>query len=167
MTREDGSDEVSDPVGAASDLAEDAPALQRGNGLFADAADLCVGGVVAALPPLEFPAADRHPNVSPRRLVRAISPGRQPGGAQRLDDSGAAGGGQVVRGTGQRGRGPQPFASRELRCGRRSRPRSARRRPSSRATTGCVITCRNGSPGVSVVPTARSSPVRRRPRGRA
>ena len=42
MKGEDGSDKVSDPVSAASDLAEDSPALQRGNGLFAGAADLGV-----------------------------------------------------------------------------------------------------------------------------
>ncbi|EGJ76270.1 putative IS493-like transposase [Streptomyces sp. Tu6071] len=50
--------------------------------------------------------------MSPRRLARAVGPGRQPSGAQGLHDPVGAGGGQVVGGTGQRRRGPQQCAVR-------------------------------------------------------
>src|SRR5882757_7794067 len=42
-----------DPVGAAAELPKEAPVLEGGHGALAEAADLGVGGVVAALPSLE------------------------------------------------------------------------------------------------------------------
>jgi hypothetical protein len=66
---EDGLHDVGDPVGAAAELPQEAPPLKGGHGLFAKAADLGVGGVVAALPSLESAASKRYPDGSAGALM--------------------------------------------------------------------------------------------------
>jgi hypothetical protein len=89
-------DEVSDPVGAAPDFPQHTLGLQRGHGLFSDAPDLGVGGVVAALPALQLAVSDRHPDVVAGALVGAVCVARDAGGSEGVDDAVGAGGGQVV-----------------------------------------------------------------------
>lgn len=59
---ENGLDDRCDAVGAAAELSQEAPALQGGHGLLAEAADLGVRAVVPALPPLEATAAEGYPD---------------------------------------------------------------------------------------------------------
>jgi hypothetical protein len=61
---EDGLHYVGDSVGAAAELPQEAPALDGGHGPLAEAADLGVGGGVAALPSLEAAASKGSVNLT-------------------------------------------------------------------------------------------------------
>jgi hypothetical protein len=69
---EDGLHHVGDSVDAAAELSQEAPALECGHGLLADAADLGVSGVVTALPSLEAAASKRYADGSAGALIRLI-----------------------------------------------------------------------------------------------
>ncbi|MGY3064656.1 hypothetical protein ACVWZD_008978 [Streptomyces sp. TE3672] len=69
MKDENGLDDRCDVVGAAAELSQEAPALQGGHGLLAEAADLGVRAVVPALPPLEATAAEGYPDGAAGALV--------------------------------------------------------------------------------------------------
>ena len=74
---EEGLHDVGNPVGAASELPQEAPALEGGHGPLAEAADPGVGGVVAALPSLEAAASKRYPDsddFSDRLDLQSLAP---------------------------------------------------------------------------------------------
>lgn len=104
---QDGFHDVGDAVGATAEFPQEAPALEGGHRLLADTADLGVGGVVAALPSLETAASKRHPDKVAGALIRLIGPASEPRIGEGFDDAMLSCGGEVVRGAGQRGRGPE------------------------------------------------------------
>ncbi|GGQ33407.1 hypothetical protein GCM10010249_59910 [Streptomyces roseolilacinus] len=82
-------------VGAAAGLSQEAPALQGGRGLLAEAAELGVGAVASALPPLEA-AAEGYSDGTTGSLLRLVGQALEVGVGERVDDAVGAGGGQVV-----------------------------------------------------------------------
>lgn len=87
MKDEDGLHHVGDPVGAAAELPQKTPVLERGHSSFADASDLGVTGVVAALPPLQTATAERDSNRPAGALIRLVRPALQARLGERVDDS--------------------------------------------------------------------------------
>ena len=83
---EDGLHHVGDSVGAAAELPQEAPALDGGHGLLAEAADLGVGGVVAALPSLEAAASKRYADGSAGALICLVRPAFESRMGEGFDD---------------------------------------------------------------------------------
>lgn len=105
MKGEDGA-----PVGAAAEIPQEAPALQDGHGLLADASDLDVAVVAPPLPVPEPTAPEGNSDVPPGALVRLVRPALQSRGGECVDDPALAGSGEVLGGAWQ-GRGsPQHSA---------------------------------------------------------
>lgn len=96
MKDEYGLDDVGDPVGAAAELPQEAPALQDGHGLLADAPDLGVADVVTSLPSLQPAAPEGDSDVPTGALVGLVRPAFQSRGGERADDPVASGGHQVM-----------------------------------------------------------------------
>jgi hypothetical protein len=69
---DDSLHDAGDPVGAAAEFSQKAPALQDGYGLFAETADLGMGAVVSPLPAFEPTAPERHPDGAPGALVSLV-----------------------------------------------------------------------------------------------
>jgi hypothetical protein len=109
---EDGLHHVGDPVGAAVELPQKTPALERGHSSFAGASDLGVTGVVAALPPLQTATAERDSNRPAGALIRLVRPALQARLGERVDDSVVSGSSEVVGRSGQGGRGPEQASER-------------------------------------------------------
>lgn len=95
VKNENGLHDVGDAVGAAAEFPQQTPALEGGQGLLADAADLGVGGVVPSLPPLEPTAPEGDTDVVAGALVCLVGPALESGFCQGIDDP-VHGGGQVV-----------------------------------------------------------------------
>src|SRR5690606_18884405 len=99
---EDGLHHVGDAVGAAAELPQEAPAPEGGHGPLAEAADLGVGGVVAASPSFEAAAPEWDSDGSAGALIRLVRPALESGIGEGFDDAVLSCGGQVVSRAGQR-----------------------------------------------------------------
>lgn len=87
MQDEDGLDDRCDARGAAAELSQEAPALQGGHGLFADAADLGGRAVVPTLPPLEATAPKGHLDGAVDTWIRLVGPALEAGLGECFDDA--------------------------------------------------------------------------------
>ncbi|GAA2443082.1 hypothetical protein GCM10010433_50370 [Streptomyces pulveraceus] len=112
-----GFHDVGDAVRAAAKLPKETPALEGGHGLLTDAADLGVGGVVAALPSLGTTASERNPNKPVSALTRLVVPAFESRVGEGFDDPVPPGCGEVAGRAGQYGRGPQQTRGQQRQLG--------------------------------------------------